>query len=169
MGVTIHFEGRLANDVSIDRVVEVAREYAKHQGWRTDEVNEASVTLQRVREEEPQDYTGPVRGLVLHPHEWSDPVRLEFDETRYIQDFAKTQFAGGEVHTQVIELLDSLQPYFATLAVDDEGEYWGTRDLDALSRHLSNTSGALEDYLREHPGSKGPVKLESGRIVDIIE
>src|SRR5689334_12660576 len=124
MGVTIHFEGGLRDEKSYERVILRARAFAGQHNWKLESIDESQVTLNRIRNGEPWDYTGLTRGVVLYPHENCDPFRLEFDRNLYVQEYVKTQFAPVEVHVRVIELLRLLAPEFQAVEVEDEGDYW---------------------------------------------
>jgi hypothetical protein len=126
------------------------------------------VILKRVRDEEECEYSGPVKGLEIEPHENSEHFRLEFDRDLYIQEYCKTQFAPVEVHLQIVELLNLLKPLFENLQVCDEGEYFETGDLAALTQHRNSCSDVIEQYLAEPDKHYGPIRLESGRIVDVV-
>jgi hypothetical protein len=168
MGVTIHFEGRLRDENSYERIADIARNYAARHHWQINRIVEAEVTLQRVQNDEPWDYVGPSRGLILRPHENCDPFRLEFDRDLYVQEFVKTQFAPIEIHFRVIELLRQLAPEFEILKVEDEGEFWDTEDASILSHRIQECMDFLEDELKNRPGATGPVRMPDGRIVDYI-
>ena len=168
MGVTIHFEGKLRDRGSLEAVVRAAGAFAQVRGWRVEPISQVQAHLARVRDEKDWDYDGPTSGVELLPHERCDPLRLEFDADLYVQEFTKTQFAGPSIHREVIALLRELAPNFATLYVDDEGEYWDTSDTAVLTRHIDACNRALADELRKHPGSEGPVRIEGGRWVDIL-
>jgi hypothetical protein len=168
MGVTIHFEGRLRGSASYHRVLAVAQAFATRHGWASEPIDEAEATLLRVRDEQDWDYTGPTRGLALHPHDECDPLRLEFDRDLYVQEFVKTQFAPVETHVKVVELFRLVAPEFESLQVEDEGEYWETSDLKTLQQHVGTCLRVLEDELKARPDHHGPVRLPTGRIVDYM-
>ena len=86
-----------------------------------------------------------------------------------MQDFCKTQFAGLETHRDVVELLRELAPHFEVFDAFDDGEFWETNDVQVLNQHLKTIDGLLADMKRKDPGGLGPIRLESGRIVDFIE
>jgi hypothetical protein len=67
----------------------------------------------------------------------------------------------------VVSLLDELTPYLSDLAVEDEGEFWDTRDMAVLARNLAACDQMIRDAL-ESPDVSGPVGLPSGRWVDIL-
>jgi hypothetical protein len=168
MGVTIHFEGRLRDAAAYDRVLGEATGFALQHGWMADPIEEAEVTLLRVRDEKDWDYTGPTRGVELRPHDDCDPLRLEFDRDLYVQEFVKTQFAPVEIHLLVVDFLRLVAPEFEVLSVEDEGEYWETSDRAVLERHMQACRRVLDDELQKRPDHVGPVRLPSGRIVDLM-
>ena len=123
----------------------------------------------RVRNEEEWNYVGPVKGLVMQPHENSDPLRLEFDKDLYIQEYVKTQFAPIECHIAIVTLLRKMAPFFENLQVVDEAEFYELNDQSRLQHHLDRCFEALNEHLQRSENSYGPVRLENGRIVDIME
>jgi len=168
MGVTIHFQGQLRGQSSYDDLIETAKSFARQRGWRTESIESGETTLLRVRGEEDRDYIGPARGVALYPHVDCDPVRLEFDRDLYIQEFTKTQFAGAQVHLDVLELLRRIEPFFQRLKVEDEGEYWETGNGDLLAEHLSSSQRIIEAEAQRSPSAQMKVKTPSGRILDLI-
>jgi hypothetical protein len=167
MGVTIHFEGHAKGDAQRDSAIAAAKRFAENYGWLSSEIDEARTVLKRVIDELPVDYVGPTRGVQLQPHENSEPVRLEFDRDNFCQDYCKTQFAPTDIHVRIIELLRSLQPFFADLAVIDEGEYYESDDIAQLQRHIDRCFEMMEQIKAERPGHSGPYRLPSGRIIDL--
>ncbi len=168
MGVTIHFEGRLRDQTAYAGLVGVVSSLARSQGWRTETINSAEVTLLRVRDEQEWDYVGPVKGIAVYLHEDCDPVRLEFDRDLYVQEFTKTQFAGAECHLKVINLLKTIQPFFSELKVDDEAEYWDTNDKATLQYHLDTIQKMIEAELKKNPLTRMKVKTPAGKIIDLM-
>ena len=104
MGVTIHFEGQLLDEKAYQELMAFVSWTAEVEAWRTEPIESQIVTLLRVRDEQDWDYTGPVKGIAVYLHENCDPVRLEFDENLYVQEFTKTQFAGIDWHLKVVGL-----------------------------------------------------------------
>lgn len=169
MGVTIHFEGRLRSSGAYQAVVSTAKQFADELGWEYEPIEEKVATLKRVRNEEDWDYEGLVKGMVLQPHQNSEPLRLEFDSNLYIQEYTKTQFAPLETHVAVVELLKEIEPYFEKLEVIDEGEYFETHDRGILRKHLDRCFEVLDEYLEQGDKYEGPIRLPSKRIVDVME
>ena len=169
MGVTIHFEGRLRNAEAYDAVVNTAKHFATDLGWEYEPIEENVTKLKRVKNEEDWDYEGPVKGLVLQPHQNSEPLRFEFDSDLYLQEYTKTQFAPLETHIAIVQLLKIIEPYFEKLEVFDEGEYFKTQDQSILKKHIDRCFEVLDEYLDQGDKYEGPVRLPSKRIVDVIE
>jgi len=168
MGVTIHFEGQIRDQESYELLIAAAREFAKKNRWLSEPIDAENVVLKRVQNEKDLDYQGPVKGIVLYPHEDCDPFRLEFDRDLYIQEYIKTQFAGTAIHETVIRLFQIIKPYFKSFEVFDEGEFWETQDSTILEKHFQAFYRALDDELKKYPEAKVKVKLPSGRIVDLM-
>lgn len=169
MGVTIHFEGQLSSANEFHKVIESAQRFAEINGLEHFFFEEENKLLQRVKEEQDWDYEGPTKGIQIQPDDNSDPLVLEFDKNLYLQEYCKTQFADISVHILIIELLRQIQPYFTTIKVEDEGEYWETSDINILQQHLDNCFQAIEDAKNENSKLDGPFRLQNGRIVDLIE
>jgi hypothetical protein len=119
-------------------------------------------------DEEEWNYSGPVKGIVLYPGEYCEPVRLEFDRDLYVQEYTKTQFAGLETHFKVVELLTGLMPFFRNLRVQDEGEYWETRNVQMLTGHMKAVQNVIDAELDKNPSARAKVKRADGRIIDLI-
>jgi len=169
MGVTIHYEGQLTSEQAYQDLVRLVSVIADAEGWRTESIKSDEVTLARVRDEGNWDYIGPVKGVLVYLHEDCDPVRLEFDRDLYLQEFTKTQFAGVQIHIDVLKLLRATQPFFRDLKVEDEGEYWETGDTQILTEHFVRTQKVIETELRNTPSSKMKVKTPDGRIMDLMK
>jgi hypothetical protein len=169
MGVTIHFEGKLRDRAAMTNLMQLARRFASEHGWATDEINEPTVKLSRVDENERDcDYLGPVSGLKLIPGNDCEPIKLEFDSDLYVQEWTKTQFAGAEMHLTICDFLHAIEPYFETFKVNDEAEYWDKRDIKLLNKYLADCDRVIEEYLQAHPTAKLKVRESNGRIVDLI-
>ena len=110
----------------------------------------------------------PLKVIVLKPHADCEPLSFEFGEDLFFGNSVKTQFAPPEVHVGIINLLKSLQPFLKELHVFDEGEFWETQDISLLEEIQENCWTLLQEKLEENPSLKGPVRLKSGRIADLI-
>lgn len=169
MGVTVHFEGRVRDEEAFGRISKLAHDFANEKNWPIELIDEGEVTLHRVTDEKDWDYVGPAKGMVLQPHENSDPLRLEFDRDLYIQEYTKTQFAPVECHRAVVALLKLLEPHFEIFQVEGEGEYYETGSETQLQGHLDRCFEVMDEYLQNSEKYYGPVRLGTGRIIDIME
>jgi hypothetical protein len=149
MGVAIHYRGQLATIQDARALVATAFREAKRYGWQTREL-------------------APFGAVVL-PVEKCDPLEFQPDEKLVVDSFVKTQFAGPDVHIQVVQFLRSLAGHFAEWDVEDEGEFYEFGDRKLLQQHMEAFDKALADHLKDNPGSRGSVRLPSGRWVDVIE
>jgi hypothetical protein len=168
MGITIHFEGRMKNKSDYDAALSIAVSFAAGRNWPVTHFVNLNTKLSRVRDEKDWDYEGPTSGIELLPHSSSEPFRLEFDDNLYVQEYTKTQFAPQSIHEELVDLLDQLEPFFADLTVIDEGEYYQTRDPALLDKHLTRCFELMDEHLASDPSLRGPVRLPSGRIADLI-
>ena len=169
MGVTIHFEGQLSSADKYDKIINVAKRFADSNELEYFTFQEDKKLLERVKDEQDWDYEGSTKGIRIQPDLNCEPLILEFDENLYVQEFCKTQFADISVHILVVDLLRQIQPYFDNFIVEDEGEYWETSDINVLQHHIDNCFRAIEDMKKENDKVNGPIQLENGRIIDLME
>lgn len=167
-GVTIHYEGRAKDAETVQAILRTVRGEAAQRGWQVRDASDKNASLQRVVKEKDVIYNGPIDGVVVFPAATSDPMYIQLDSNGFMQDFVKTQFAGSAVHVSVVEFLRKLQPHFESLSVEDEGEYWETRDATKLQAHIDKVNSLIDEMKRTKPGLKGPVTLPNGRIVDLM-
>lgn len=168
MGVTIHYEGVLRNAAAGAALIETVAGLGEAQGWPVSLIDEAETRLTHFIAEVEVEYVGPSRGVELQAP-GAEPLRFEFGDDRFVQDFCKTQFAGVEVHAAIVELLRTVAPLFEALEVFDEGELWETGDAATLVGHFERIDDIIADMKRKDPAAEGPIRLESGRIVDLME
>ena len=145
-GVTIHYSGSALDTSRARAVLTLAKEYATAHRWRVTQA--------------PQE-------IVLYPAEWCEPIHLKFDGTVLAEDFVKTQYAGALVHRDVVGLFRRLAPRMRKLRVDDESGYWDDRDYAKLEARLAMEAEMIV-RAKQRRGGHGPVKLDDGRIVDIM-
>ncbi len=168
MGVTIHYQGALPDEAAYERFLETVETFAAKRRWPSWKIEEAEAHLIRESEEGPIEYVGPSRGVEFLPHSGADPLRFEFDLNLFVQEFCKTQFAGVATHVEIIDLLRAVSTHFDRLEVSDEGEFWETGDVDILAGHLNRIDEILAEMKRDDPTADGPIRLESGRFIDLM-
>jgi hypothetical protein len=169
MGVTIHFEGQLSSPTNYDKVIEIAKGFAESNGLDYFLFEEEKKFLERVKDEEDWNYEGLTKGIQIQPDENCEPLIFEFDENLYLQEYCKTQFSDISAHILIVDLLRQIEPYFENITVDDEGEYWDTSDINILQEHMDNCFTVIQDTKSEDPTAEGPFKLQSGRIIDLMQ
>ncbi|MER8547284.1 MULTISPECIES: hypothetical protein [unclassified Mesorhizobium] len=168
MGVTIYFEGQLRGHEQYAALLHEAKAFAIARDWPVREIDEREKTLNRVIDERNVDYIGPVFGIELQPHPNSEPLRLEFDNHLFVQQHCKTQFSGAGAHIEIIRFLREITRLFSSLNVVDEGEYWELSDPSILQSNFDNVDAMLAEILLKDPTARGPIRLETGRIIDVI-
>ena len=167
MGVTVHYEGCLRSPLLVEELINTATRYADSHRWPIRRIDGDATDLLRIIDEKEYYYSGPVCGVELRPHADAEPLKFEFDDEMFLQNFCKTQFAGAEIHIAVIQLLDQIGPYFVELRVEDEGGYWSSRDEARLRQHLDTVNRMLTEIKDRDPDAEGPIYTESGRIIDV--
>ncbi|GAO03125.1 hypothetical protein [Anaeromyxobacter sp. PSR-1] len=145
-GVTLHYEGTARTAAAAKAVLAAAVAFARGRGW--------PVSAGR-------------NHVVLRPHARSEPIELRFEGRTLQPSSVKTQFAGVETHLAVVELLQRLDAELQSLTVEDDGGYWETGDRQALVAAFDEVDELLARELQK-PGTSGPYRLPSGRIVDVI-
>lgn len=168
MGITIHFEGQIRNG-ELPTVLEHVTQFADRCGWSYSPIPEKQRVLLRVRDDKDWNYVGLTSGVEAYPDENCEPLRLEFDENGYIQEYVKTQFSPVGVHISIVELLRELQRWFVKLEVVDESDFWETNEVSSLEAHFTRFFEVLEEEKARNPKLTGPYRMNDGRIIDLWE
>lgn len=168
MGVTIHFEGYAKSMSDINKILSIAKSFAVDNNMLYKDVSKESGILERLINEEEADYTGPVFGLNISPHESAEQLKIEFGDDLFMQDYCKTQFAPIEIHVAIIELFKKIEPYFSTINLFDEGEFWEKGDIELLNSNLLFIEREIDKKLSEDKNLYGPVRTEDRRIADLM-
>ena len=156
MGTTIHYYGHARSDDDVDRILDIAQDYAaRKEWWRRRDVTHATLT-RSFGDGELIEYEGRVRRIVMIPESACETVRLEFDDNLFTWWFTKTVGMRVESHIEIVELLRTIQPHMADLEVRDEGEYWETGDVDRLRQHLDRDNIGVKWFLREMRARRAP-------------
>lgn len=152
MGITIHYQGKLNQPDLADEFCEELADIAKVMEWNYNRIND-----------EPDSEPVPLKGIVISPHEKSEPLVFTFDPDGYLRNafmmrFAdeepdlswynhtKTQFAPIDVHIAIIKLLKYLQQkYFKNLKVTDEAGYWETGDANLLKQRIDYLNAKMDE------------------------
>ncbi len=150
MGVTIHYSGTLADTAKAEALLEQASAIATELNWNFETTDP------------------PNAKITIYPHPDCEPFTLDPNEDRVIENWVKTQFAGPEIHIQILGFLSQISPLFDTFAVEDEAQFWETQDQAVLEGHFNQINAVLQDMKSENPAAQIQTRMPSGRIVDII-
>jgi len=150
VGVTIHYSGTLANASKTEALLKQASVLATKLHWDFEIADT------------------PNAKISIYPHPDCEPFTLDPDEDGAIENWVKTQFAGPEVHIQIVDLLEQITPHFVNLIVEDEAEYWESRNREILEGHMNQINEVLRDMQQENPAARIQVRESTGRIVDMI-
>lgn len=152
MGITIHYQGKLNRPDLADEFCEELEDIARTMDWKYNVINE-----------EPDSKPFPVKGIIISPHEKSEPLVFTFDPEGNLRNafmlqflgeepdltwynHTKTQFAPIDVHIAVIKLMKYLQQkYIENLKVTHEGSYWETGDADLLKKKLDFLNAKMDE------------------------
>ncbi len=161
MGITLFYKGRLKSAELLPKLIEEAKDIAIANKWRyrvfNDQFPENSLGKESFDDE--------LYGISFTPPECEtvDLVFLSngkmasvlnFCMNRGTPDFdlidgawAKTQFAGFEVHKLLVHILDYIsKKYLDNFEMMDEADYWETRDEEILQKKFEFLGNLIESY-----------------------
>lgn len=160
MGITIFASGKIEYIDDIPCVIDDLKRVAGKHHWGYRVIDDGfgaqpdAALTQRDGEEPAAVIKGSLglKGIVLNIGEGAEPLAILFDRSGVLTDMlqqvswiqsnrqgerftiCKTQFAGVDSHIRAIEVLDGLKrSYLPNLVVNDEGDYWESRDLKILA------------------------------------
>jgi len=152
MGITIHYQGKLNRPDLADAFCLELEDICKAMEWKYNLIND-----------EPDSEPFPVKGIIISPHEKSEPLVFTFDPEGNLRNafmlqflgeepdltwhnHTKTQFAPLDVHISIVKLLKYLQQKFiGDLKVTDEGSYWETGDADLLKKKMDFLNAKMDE------------------------
>ncbi len=179
MGVTIHYNGQLADEEKQRQLCREMVDICTSMEWQFHNVNPDRKDVAHP----------PVHGMFFMPHKNCEAVAILFDNAGNLvhisalaaydpnlaaqkQVSVKTQFASPYIHIVIVKLLRYIKTkYIPALQVVDEGEYWAREDrdlLDHLFRVNEENIKRVAELLKDASGKWQP--SESGlRLVRQIE
>jgi len=152
MGITIHYQGKLNRPDWAEVFCEELEDISKAMEWKYNVINDG-----------PDAKPVSLRGIVISPHEKSEPLVFTFDPEGNLRNafvilfvgddpditwynHTKTQFAPIDVHLAVIKLMKYVQQkYIGNLKVTDEGSYWETGDADLLQQKMDFLNTKMDE------------------------
>jgi len=164
MGLTIHYQGRIADKQKLPQLIEELEEISKVHGWKY-HVFETTFP----KGDYPDDLNdGNLYGICLNPP-GSEPLAFSFarngrmcgplqlscwgnstDETerKYLyMNFTKTQYAGAEIHKMIIGIFRFVSThYLSDFEMNDEAEFWETSDEDLLVENFKRNTELINSF-----------------------
>ncbi len=160
MSITIFASGKIESTGDIPRLIDDLKRVAGEHDWGYHVIDDDfgthpnAVLTGRDSGDKAAVIKGSLglKGIVMNVGPGAEPLSILFDRSGVLTDMlqqvswihnngqgerftmCKTQFAGIESHIRVIEVLDGLkQRYIPDLVVNDEGDYWESRDRRILA------------------------------------
>jgi|WetSurMetagenome_2_1015567.scaffolds.fasta_scaffold135798_2 hypothetical protein len=175
MGLSIHYHGRFKPEASLTEMIDEVIEFAKVFKW------DYQVFERNFRQKPfPDNYDDNIFGIAIFPPDsepvWftflangrmSNPMLLKIWENdshayhkKYMYSlFTKTQFAGKQVHKQIIHIFRHFsKKYFKYFKMIDEGRYWETGEEEVLESQFKRYNYLLDmvgDALQNIPLKEG--------------
>jgi len=148
LGITIYYSGAVAE---LEPLKQSAMAIARERSW------------------EFRSIPNPGRGFVIYTHPDCEPLAFNFDKRGKVNSWVKTQFAGAEVHVQIVDLLARIKPFFKRLNVEDDTGFTENGDRSNLEWHINQINSMIDEARAANPAIQTKVHLPSGLIVDILE
>jgi len=160
MSITIFASGKIDRTDDIPRLIDDLKQVAGEHNWGYHVVDDNFDTQPNaaLTRSDAGDHAAVIegtlglKGIVLNVGPGAEPLAILFDRSGVLTDMlqqvswihsnrqgerftmCKTQFAGVDSHIRVIEVLDGLKKsYIPGLIVNDEGDYWESRDRRILA------------------------------------
>ena len=184
MGITIHYQGRIADKRKLPQLIEELEEISKVHNWKY-YILETAFPEGEFPEDEHDE---SLYGICLNPSEceiltftflrngrMSGPMQLHSwgqstDETerKYLYfNFTKTQYAGPEIHKMIIGIFRYVvDRYLTDFQLIDDAQYWETKDELLLIENFRRNTALIKDFtsaLREN------TKLEGEDVETFLE
>lgn len=183
MGITIHYSGRLKEAEILPALIEEVKDIAQANHWKY-HIFETLIAADKFGAEK---YDNNIYGILFSPPE-SEPVWLTFlsngrmcmcnslefygnsdqeqDKEFLYYLFTKTQFAGPEIHKQIINILRHISnKYLLDFTLTDEGNYWDTEDEEKLTATFKRYSFLIDSFAT---GLENSDKLPDESLEDYI-
>jgi hypothetical protein len=155
MGVTIHYAGQFTQPSRMSELLDFVKTFADSHQWGFQIL--------------PQKSNDSRRGFILLPHPDCEPIAIDFGARSRFSSWVKTQFAGPQVHIEIIRFLRQLQPIMGRLGVRDEGEFWTTGNEEILRRHMATINELIAEETAKNPTARSRVRTPDGLIIDLIQ
>lgn len=163
MGLTIHYSGKLKNASELMLLIDEVRDIAIEKEWdyfifeeefennkftSKPDLDKLFGIMVTPKNSEPMCFSflsdGRMCGIINFN---VITINNEIDEDLAFSLFTKTQYAGFEIHKQLIVLLDHIsKKYLVDFTCSDEGQYWETRDEDLLIETFKRFGSFIDSF-----------------------
>jgi hypothetical protein len=176
MGITIHYQGRIADKKKLPQMIEELEEISKVHKWKYHILENAFPEGDFPEDE----HDGMLYGICMNPPDceilsftflrngrMSGPMQLHnwgesTDETerKYLYfNFTKTQYAGPEIHKMIIGIFSYIvDHYLVDFQLIDEAQYWETKDDALMNENFRRNAALIKNFtaaLRENTKREG--------------
>lgn len=163
MGLSIHYKGRLKNVTELQSLIDEVKDVAITNQWdyfifenefKNNSFSNA-IDLENLYgimitapKSEPLSFSFLPNGRMCGVLNFNViQMRKSIDESLAYQLATKTQYAGIEIHKQIIHLLDYIaKKYLIDFECIDEGQYWETRDENLLKTTFEKYTHFIESF-----------------------
>ncbi len=163
MGLSIHYKGRLTSAETLNALINEVKEIAISNHWEyfvfEDNFNQnlfsETVDLENLygimvssEKSEPLCFSFLSNGRMCGAINFNViQINQAIDEELTYQLATKTQYAGAEIHKQLILLTDYIsKKYLSDFECIDEGEFWETRDENLLKTNFNRYTNLIESF-----------------------
>ncbi len=164
MGLTLHYNGRIADKNRLPQLIEELEEISKVHGWKyhifgplfptnyfPDDVNDGNLygISMNPPGSEPVAFSFTSNGRMCGPGQfscWGNST--DETERKYLyMNSTKTQYAGSEIHKMVIGIFRYIVPrYLTDFKMIDESEFWETGDEKLLEYNFKRNTALIEGF-----------------------
>ena len=165
MGLTIHYKGSLKTKDALAQLIEEVKDIAEIHQWKC-QIFEKEFPMNCFGRKK---FNNRIFGIAFDPP-GCETVSMTFLSNgklvsfnsfiAYIKSlgkhkdligsgasYVKTQYAGAEIHKILVHLFDYLsKKYFRNFIVQDEAQYWETRDEEVLRKNFAYMEGLIEGF-----------------------
>lgn len=162
MGLSIYYNGKFNTAASLEEMIAEVKDIAEIYNWEY-HIFETEFKPSELKKE---NYDQNIYGIIFSPP-GSEPVQITFlsngrmcspwfhenfngtndDEQPGYTLFTKTQFAGYEVHSIIIDFFKYLsKKYFQEFELTDESMYWETGDKVVLQQNFKKYNDLMDQF-----------------------
>ena len=192
MGVTLYYHGSLRQPQDVHGLISELTDIATANHWKyhvLDDPWDKEVTVKLVHDEGLARFVGNagLKGIVLSPHPESEGVHLLFDKEGVLRSllemtdppdkrdgfaFTKTQFAGIDVHIQLVHLLEHIgKKYMQEWHLEDDSGYMKHRDRERALEVFHTISDAINAITEAFDTIDIPenIKEDEAKFISLVE